>query len=70
MRQDLLTIDDVSKQLNVPVKTLRQWVYRGLIPNLKLNGVVRFSPRSIDEWMAKHERTANGLELLNEAKKC
>lgn len=70
MSECLLTIDAVSKLLTVPVKTLRQWVYRGLIPNLKLNGVVRFSPRSIDDWMAQHERTASGLELPSEAKKC
>lgn len=61
--EPLLTIGDVSVMLNIPIKTLRQWVYRGQIPNLKLNGVVRFSPQIIEEWIAQQERAAGGLEL-------
>jgi excisionase family DNA binding protein len=52
----LLTIEE----LNVPVKTIRQWVYRGLIPNTKLNGLLRFDSEALDGWILQSSRGHGG----------
>jgi len=48
---ELLTIADVSALLQVPEKTLRQWVFKGSIPNIKLNGLLRFDRIEIQKWV-------------------
>lgn len=53
---ELLTSDEVAALLKVSVKTIRQWVYRGEIPNLKINGVVRFDRQVISEWILASSR--------------
>jgi len=47
----LLTVRDLSKQLQVKVSTLYAWVAQGKIPSLKINGLVRFDPDAIDRWV-------------------
>ena len=53
---NLMTIQELSGLLNVPVKTIRQWVYKSQIPNIKLNGAVRFDSRAINTWIAGSTR--------------
>lgn len=48
----LLTIQDLSKQLQVKPSTLYAWVAQGKIPSLKLNGLIRFDPGAITHWLA------------------
>jgi excisionase family DNA binding protein len=50
---ELVTIKEVSQSLNVKVSTLYSWVYQGLIPFYKLNGLVRFNLEEITEWIIK-----------------
>lgn len=53
---ELLTVDEVAKVLKVAPKTIRQWVYRGEIPNHKINGIVRFDGKAIQEWISASSR--------------
>lgn len=47
----LLTIRDLTKQLQVKSSTLYAWVAQGKIPSLKINGLIRFDPHAIDCWV-------------------
>lgn len=47
----LLTIKDVSAWLNIKAATLYLWVAQGKIPSLKLNGLIRFHPNAIEQWL-------------------
>jgi len=51
----LLTIQEVSKYLSVPVSTIRSWMYKGNIPYVKFGdgkrSHVRFNPKIILEWI-------------------
>jgi excisionase family DNA binding protein len=47
----LLTVQDISKQLQVKSSTLYAWVAQGKIPSLKINGLIRFDPHAIDRWV-------------------
>ena len=49
---ELLTVDDVAGLLKARSKTIRQWVYQGKIPSLKINGLLRFSRHQLDSWIA------------------
>jgi len=46
-----MTIADVSVLLCIKEKTIRQWIYQGKIPSIKINGLVRFRKRDIDTWI-------------------
>lgn len=43
-------IKQLHTELNIPVKTLRDWVYKHKIPFHKLNGVIRFNKKEIKDW--------------------
>lgn len=47
----LLTVRDLSKQLQIKSSTLYAWVAQGKIPYLKLNGLIRFHPITIEGWL-------------------
>lgn len=47
----LLTIKDLSEQLQIKRSTRYLWAQQGRIPCLKLNGLVRFDPVAIGEWV-------------------
>jgi excisionase family DNA binding protein len=53
---DLLTTDEVAELLKVSSKTIRQWVYLRRIPNLKMNGLVRFVKKDIEAWLQQSYR--------------
>ena len=57
IERELLTVDEVANLLRISVKTLRQWVYRGLVPNLKINGIVRFDRLALDGWIQQSSRS-------------
>lgn len=56
----LLTIQDLSKYLSVPVSTIRSWMYKRQIPYVKFgNGRrshVRFNPKLIFDWIDKIQK--------------
>ena len=48
---ELMTISDVAAILQAKEKTIRQWVYQGKIPSIKLNGLLRFARSEIMTWI-------------------
>lgn len=49
----MLTIKSLAAQLSVKPSTLYSWVAQGKIPVLKINGVIRFEERDIEQWLQK-----------------
>lgn len=56
---NLLTIKDLSKFLNVPEATIRDWVYKKKIPFRKLGRLIRFHPLDIQKWLEERSRYGN-----------
>jgi excisionase family DNA binding protein len=57
---ELLTPQDVSKLLNVPVSWVRQQTRaraKHPIPHMKLGRYVRFQEHAVREWLAQQKRT-------------
>lgn len=56
-RGDLIAPEELAVGMRVARVTVYQWVRRGVIPHLKLEGVVRFEPEEIETWL-KSKRQA------------
>jgi len=54
----LLTIKELSRQLNIKQSTLYLWAKQGKIPCQKIHSLIRFDPDAIEEWLQSFE--ANG----------
>jgi excisionase family DNA binding protein len=48
-----LTVKELAARLQVKEKTLYAWASQGKIPCVKLNGVLRFDARAIEQWLQK-----------------
>jgi len=55
---DLISPEELAAALKIARVTTYQWVRRGVIPHLKLEGVVRFIPEEIAEWLKSKHREA------------
>jgi|WetSurMetagenome_2_1015567.scaffolds.fasta_scaffold810287_2 excisionase family DNA binding protein len=66
---DLISPEELAAALKVARVTAYQWVRRGVIPYLKLEGVVRFDPQEIRVWLEakKQEAEAKRLEAQRRA---
>lgn len=53
---DLISPEELAAALKIARVTAYQWVRRGVIPHLKLEGVVRFDPVEIQEWLESKRR--------------
>ncbi len=51
--EKLLTIQQLSEQIETPIKTIYQWTHIGFIPHYKLPKSVRFKMSEIDQWLQK-----------------
>lgn len=47
----LLTVKDLSQQLQIKPATLYAWAAQQKIPCLKIHGVIRFESEQIREWL-------------------
>lgn len=47
----LLTVKDMATWLQVKEKTIYAWTSQGKIPCVKVNGVIRFDERAIEQWL-------------------
>lgn len=53
----LLTIRDLSDQLQIKPSTLYAWAAQGKIPYRKIHGLLRFDRDEIRQWVASFART-------------
>lgn len=58
---DWLTLADVSAALNIPVRTIYQWRYRGEGPPMyRFGGHVRTRRSDLHEWIEAHKDLSHG----------
>ncbi len=57
-RGDLIAPEELAAGIRVARVTVYQWVRRGVIPYLKLEGVVRFDPEEINQWLKSKRQAA------------
>ncbi|MCX5867528.1 MAG: helix-turn-helix domain-containing protein [Proteobacteria bacterium] len=66
----LVDINELSRQLSIPVGTLRNMTWRRELPYIKLKRTVRFDPDEIRRWLDEKkvepfdERKSSHLENL------
>jgi len=53
--EKLLTAKQVSELLEVKISTIYDWVYRDLIPYVKLGRLIRFKKAELFRWVDSHE---------------
>lgn len=53
--KQLLTLADLSVRLQVPIPTIRKWIFQKTIPVCRLGKLIRFDPKIIDEWIHKNQ---------------
>lgn len=58
MPQQLLTVPQVAKILQVHEHTVWDWIYLRKIPSIKLNGIRRIPKDQFNEWL---EDNTHGL---------
>ena len=61
---NIVTIKEVSEFIKVKESTLYSWVGCGLIPSLKVNGLVRFDMEQIEEWLANSQRKNENSKIF------
>lgn len=49
--QRLITKEQLSEWLSVPIKTIQDWVYKRKIPFVKVGSLVRFRVSEIESWI-------------------
>ncbi|WP_291637672.1 helix-turn-helix domain-containing protein [Clostridium sp.] len=47
----LMTVDQVAVYTGLKERTIRDYVYKGKVPFIKINKMVRFDRIKIDEWI-------------------
>ena len=47
----LLTVKDMATWLQMKEKTIYAWASLGKIPCVKVNGLIRFDERAIEQWL-------------------
>lgn len=55
--ENLVTIKELSLGLQVPEKTIRDWVYKRRIPFCKVGNLIRFRSSEIEAWLVRKETT-------------
>jgi excisionase family DNA binding protein len=60
--EELLTVKDIMRILQVTEQTVQRYVLRKKIPYLKINRMLRFRPSEIDQWIAseRNRKAAKG----------
>jgi excisionase family DNA binding protein len=55
-KRSLWTVNEVADYLQVSERTVRDWVYKRVIPFRKAGQALRFCPEEIERWSTpKHE---------------
>ena len=56
VQSKILTVKQAALRLNISEKTLRNWVYKGIVPSFRLNGLRRFHEDELDQWVRSQVR--------------
>ena len=48
-----LTVKDLVQALNVKESTLRDWIFKGQIPVIRIGRLIRFRWSEIEKWLQK-----------------
>ncbi len=51
--EKLLSIEELSEKLGIPITTIYSWTSKKKIPYIKLGRLVRFKESEIQEWISK-----------------
>jgi len=62
--EKLLTPDEVCSLLGIEKSTLYAWTSRRRIPFLKINGLLRFREKDLEQWLRKKKIEDNISEDL------
>jgi excisionase family DNA binding protein len=52
----VLTVKQVADLIQARPSTIYSWAEQGLIPHLKINGLLRFAESDITAWLETHRR--------------
>ena len=60
--EKLLSAEDVSEYLGVPVNTLYQWRHKGTGPTaFRVGRFLRYDPSEVRQWLAENAAVSHGL---------
>ena len=54
MAKEFLSVNELSERLNIKKSTLYAMAKAGEIPHFRVNRLIRFREREVDEWMECH----------------
>lgn len=57
-RGDLIAPEELAAGMRVARITVYQWARRGVIPHLKIEGVIRFDPADLLPWLESKRKAA------------
>jgi len=61
--RQLMTVEEVAELLQVPVRTIYDWRYRGLGPAaIRVGRYVRYEPDEINRWLGSHRMNSWGQQ--------
>jgi excisionase family DNA binding protein len=60
LNEELLSIKQVARQVNVDEKTVRRWIKAGELPAIELGGRYRIKPSELQAFLEKHRKQPRG----------
>ena len=54
MSKEFLSVNELSERLNIKRSTLYAMTKAGKIPHFRVNRLIRFMEREVEEWMESH----------------
>ncbi len=64
--EELLSPKELARIMKVSQVTIYKWAERGIISSYKLEGVLRFSPDDVLDFLQKRKKV--GQKLVNESR--
>jgi Helix-turn-helix domain len=58
----ILTLEEVSEYLRLPIESVRDHAVKGLLPGNEIQGEWRFLRSAIDRWLEPHMKTSIALQ--------
>ena len=63
MTLSLLTVKEMAIRFQVKEKTIYAWASQGKMPCVKVNGVIRFDERAIEQWLQRCQVSVGPLRM-------